>query len=160
ETGEILDVNPAFCQMLGYTREELLGLTVADVADNLQEMRRHFATVATQEGDRLETRLRRKGGTPIDVEISSAAMEHEGRRLLHGICRDISARKRAEEALRQSEETLREERDFSTQILETAEALLLVLDPAGRIVRFNGKCRALSGYLEEEVRGRIFWEVL
>ena len=60
----------------------------------------------------------------------------------------------------QAEEIVRQERDFSNQVLQTADALIIVLDPAGRIVRFNGKCSELSGYLEEEVRGRTFWEFL
>src|SRR5262249_54490880 len=61
---------------------------------------------------------------------------------------------------RLAEQTVREERDFSTQVLETADALIVVLDPDGRIVRFNGKCAAVSGYGEDEVRGRLFWELL
>src|SRR5262249_19034171 len=59
-----------------------------------------------------------------------------------------------------AEERLREERDFSTQVLETADALILAVDPEGRIVRFNGKCAQVTGYQEEEVRGRVFWTFL
>ncbi len=55
---------------------------------------------------------------------------------------------------------MREERDFITQILQTAEALIVVVDREGRILRFNNKARAVSGYTEEEVRGRPFWECL
>jgi PAS domain S-box-containing protein len=160
ETGDFLDANPAFFRMLGYTSEEVQGLRLADVAVHLSQLRRHLATVLAHGGDRLETRLRHKDGHVVDVEISSAGMELERRRVVHGIVRDISERKEAEEVLRQAEETLREERDFSSQVLETADALIVVLDWAGRIVRFNGKCTAVSGYREEEVRGWVFWDFL
>src|SRR5262249_4725744 len=73
---------------------------------------------------------------------------------------DVSERRQAEEALREAEELARAERDFCAQVLETADALIVVLDPAGRIVRFNNKCVSVTGYAEDEVRGRHGWEFL
>src|SRR5262249_2097801 len=160
DTGAFLDANPAFCQMLGYTAEELQRLTLDDVVDDGVAMRRHVAEVLFHGGDRFETRLRAKDGRRVEVEISSAELTLNGSSILHSISRDITERKHAEESVRYAEETLREERDFHTTVLETADALIFVLDPGGRIVRFNGKCTALSGYREEEVRGRVFWEFL
>ena len=61
---------------------------------------------------------------------------------------------------RQAEQILREERDFSTQVLQTADALIIVLDPEGRIVRFNGMCATVFGYEEGELLGMPFWELL
>ncbi len=160
ETGEVLDTNPAFCRMLGYSREELLALTAEQVAADRDEFRRRLDEALARRGVCFESRLLRKDGAALDVELSIAPVELDGRRLLHGIGRDVGARKRAEEALRGAEAQLREERDFSTQVLETADALLFVLDPEGRVVRFNGTCAAVSGYSEGEVRGRVFWEAL
>ncbi len=57
-------------------------------------------------------------------------------------------------------EALREERDFTAAVLDTAGALVVVLDPKGRIKRFNRACESLTGYREAEVLGRIFWEFL
>src|SRR5262249_42287002 len=67
--------------------------------------------------------------------------------------------KRAEEALGDAQERLRQERDFSKQILETANVLICVVDREGRIVRFNGTCAALAGCSEDEVRGAGFWDL-
>src|SRR5262249_7729618 len=103
---------------------------------------------------------RRRDGTSIDVEVSSTLLRVEGQRLVQGICRDVSARKRTEEALRRAEEALREERDFVAQVLETADALIMVADASGRVLRFNGKCTAVSGFREEEARRRLFWDFL
>ena len=73
---------------------------------------------------------------------------------------DVTERRLAEDALRQTEENLRQERDFISQMLQTAEALVLVVDADGRVVRFNNKCVAVSGFSEAEAQGRVFWEFL
>jgi PAS domain S-box-containing protein len=66
---------------------------------------------------------------------------------------DITDRERAEEAVRK-------ERDFSAAVLDTAGALIVVLDKEGRITHFNRACEALTGYSAAEVLGRAFWEFL
>lgn len=61
--------------------------------------------------------------------------------------RDITEHKRADDALRQ-------ERDFAESLVETAQAIVLVLDTKGRIVRYNRYLEGLSGYRLEEVKGQ------
>ena len=75
---------------------------------------------------------------------------------------DIMAEKvrSREAALQESEHQLRLERDFSTTLLETAGALIIVLNREGRITHFNQACERLTGYSAAEVMGSIFWEVL
>jgi PAS domain S-box-containing protein len=58
------------------------------------------------------------------------------------------------------EAALREERDFNAAVLETAGALVVVLDAQGRITRFNRACERLTGYSAPDVLGRTFWEFL
>ncbi len=153
ETGRFLEANPAFCSMLGYESDALLAMRLTDVADEAAALGLHLESVLKRGGDRIETRLRRRNGTVIDVEMSGALLDLEGKKLLHGICRDISENKRVQEKLQ-------EERDFGRQVLEAADVLIFVVDPLGRIVHFNGTCRTVLGYREEEVRGRFFWDVL
>jgi PAS domain S-box-containing protein len=50
--------------------------------------------------------------------------------------------------------------DLPGKILETVDALIVVLDPEGRIIIFNNKCQELTGYKETDVKGRILWDVL
>ncbi|RKH72331.1 sensor histidine kinase [Corallococcus aberystwythensis] len=57
----------------------------------------------------------------------------------------------------ESERALQHERDFSSAVLDTARALVIVLDPEGRIVRFNRACQEMTGYSFEELRGAYFW---
>jgi PAS domain S-box-containing protein len=58
------------------------------------------------------------------------------------------------------EEIIKRERDFSHRLLETANALIVILDCEGRINLFNRKCEELTGYSKNEVIGRVFWEFL
>ena len=66
---------------------------------------------------------------------------------------DITQRKRAEIALI-------EERNFISAILDTANALIIVLDEQGRIVRFNRACEQLTGYSFDEIKRQCFWDFL
>ncbi|HEY9848282.1 MAG TPA: PAS domain S-box protein [Leptolyngbyaceae cyanobacterium] len=60
---------------------------------------------------------------------------------------------------RQVEEELRQERDFIAAVLDTAGALVLVLDRQGRIIRFNCACEQTTNYSFTEVQGKCFWDL-
>ncbi|MEJ2345900.1 MAG: PAS domain S-box protein [Gammaproteobacteria bacterium] len=60
---------------------------------------------------------------------------------------------------RRTEEILRGERDFSSAVLDTVGALVVVLDGEGRIIRFNRACEQTTGFAFAEVRGKRVWEV-
>ncbi|MEH1831562.1 MAG: GAF domain-containing protein [Nostoc sp.] len=68
------------------------------------------------------------------------------------IYREVSERKRTEEALNQ-------ERNFISTVLDTVGALVIVVDTQGQIVRFNQACEQTTGYSFDEVRGRYFWNL-
>jgi PAS domain S-box-containing protein len=70
---------------------------------------------------------------------------------IHGVAFDISDLKHTETALQQ-------ERNVVSAILDTVGALVTVLDPEGRIVRFNRACELTTGYSLEEVRGKYIWD--
>jgi PAS domain S-box-containing protein len=70
----------------------------------------------------------------------------------HFIYREVKERKLAEE-------TLNQERNFISAVLDTASALVIVLDTQGQIVRFNQACEQTTGYSFDEVRGRHFWNL-
>jgi PAS domain S-box-containing protein len=72
---------------------------------------------------------------------------------IHGIAFDISD-------LKHTEKQLQEERNLATAVLETVDALVLVMDREGRIVRFNRACEQTTGYTFAEVHGRPIWELL
>lgn len=107
--GRLLDVNDAYCAMTGYSREELLSLSVShlEANENPEETRAHLQKVLATANDRFETRHRKKDGTIFDVEVVSAHREF-GRGLYFVFLRDITDRKRAEDALRENEARLTE----------------------------------------------------
>jgi PAS domain S-box-containing protein len=60
----------------------------------------------------------------------------------------------------EAERALRRQSQFAESLLDMVASLVIVVDPRGRIARFNRACEATSGWTENEVRGRRFWEVL
>jgi PAS domain S-box-containing protein len=96
--GRLLDVNEAACKLLGYTREELLTLSLAGVeADQTPEhVLEIIARVFEVGAERFERRMRRKDGSLLEMELSLNSLPvGEGR--VMAFARDISARKRADE---------------------------------------------------------------
>ncbi len=124
EDGNVVEASNSFCQMLGYTREEVIGMNVAQWdafhtdAERIAIVKRQFEQPVRHQ---FETRHRRKDGTVLDVEVSGYRVELAGRRLLFNASRDISAHKLAEQELRNSNQrfrTLFESSPDATWIME------------------------------------------
>jgi PAS domain S-box-containing protein len=124
-TGRLLDINDAYCNMLGYTREELLGINITDVEAVMapEEIAEHIRVIMETGHDRFEAHHRRKDGTIIEAEASTSYSEVEGGRL-YSFIRDISEHKRIESELRQHREELERLVSERTVELETANDLL------------------------------------
>jgi Amt family ammonium transporter len=92
-------------------------------------------------------------GREITVESRQVVVQYgTGPALVMETNRDITERARVEQALQR-------ERDFSVGVLDTAGALIVVLDREGRIVRFNREAERLTRYSFDEVRGCKFWKL-
>jgi PAS domain S-box-containing protein len=99
----IVDVNEAYCRLSGYSRDELLGRGIADVEalEREADIIRRGECIKSGECRRFESKHRSKDGRLIDVEVSVTFLPDAG--LYFVIIRDITERKRAESALRESE---------------------------------------------------------
>jgi len=95
----IVEVNPAFCQMLGYTREEALRLKTEDfiAPDTLPLFRIYLDSIRAGHPFRYEGCLRRKDGSLIMVEANGTTLQYNGRPHQLGAIRDITERKKLEE---------------------------------------------------------------
>ncbi len=104
-TARILDFNEAACRQLGYTREEFSRLSVSDIEarESLDQIRDHIGTVLKAGRHDFETLHRTRNGEIRDVHVTALATESRGKTIYHCIWRDITDRKRAEDALRRSE---------------------------------------------------------
>lgn len=148
----ILDVNQAACASLGYARSELLRLSVPDISPELDHsaVRRIWDDVRKGEPISFETTLRRKDGTTFPVEIRVGVTGSGPGRLMLGLARDITERKRAETELRASEKRYR-------NLVEHAPDAFFVVNPDdGSILDVNEvACRWLDYTRDELLRLKV-----
>gem|GEM_PF-7069910 len=140
-----LEVNPAYCRLLGYEREELLRRTARD---NLSPGRRGEVIAEVERllaEDRLifETELLPKEGPPLPVEVSAQVIELDGQPTVVAAVRDIRERRRAQELAA----------DLAA-IVTASEDAILSLSIAGEILTWNRGAERIYGYAAEEVVGR------
>ena len=147
-------INPAFAKALGFTDTELL----AEPFINFVHPEDRAATIAEvaslQTGNitiSFENRYRTKNGSYR--WLLWTAVPYPKEQTIYAAARDISNRKQAELSLKQ-------ERDFTTAILDTVGALVAVLDRQGGIIRFNSTCEKITGYTFSEVADRQVWDFL
>ena len=152
--GNLIEASDSFGEMLGYEREQLIGMHVSQwdalfspeqleaiLRDRFQWHRRAS----------LETRHRRRDGTVFEVEVSSVAMILQGTPVLFNSSRDITARKQAETRLRESEMRLR------TLIEQSPVSISFSRD--GITLDVNARYVEMFGYTSAaEVRGTAYLE--
>jgi PAS domain S-box-containing protein len=133
QNGRIVDVNPAMCKLLGYSRAELLDMSVADVEanDSPEEIAQRIEQVIKEGSLFFESRMRRKDGSVVNLDISITHLPE--RNLFFGFHRDITERVRAEDEIRELnvnleqrvEERTRELRDAHEQLVRQEKLAVL-----------------------------------
>ncbi len=153
--GHFVDVNDAACGALGYSREELLSMTVDDIdAGDLLGLRHERWNELKQHGSQVfESSHRTRDGKIFPVEVSSDYLEFNGKEYDCAIVRDITERKQAEEKLRESEAR-------SSAIVETAHDCIITIDHEGRITEFNPAAERTFGYSRTEALGQRMVELI
>jgi len=118
----LLEANGAFRRLLGYEAEEIAGLTIGDfvVLSPEELMANNEAILSSERPLTGERQYKRKDGSIIDVEVGATSVTVAGRRVVCVVARDITERKRAEEALRRAHEEL--EMRVKERTMELAEA--------------------------------------
>jgi len=155
--GNFIDGNRAAEELTGYKREELVG-------KNFMKLKLLPAKQIPRAAARLaknalgkptgpdEFILNRKDGSKVPVEIRTFPVKIKGRRVVLGIARDITERKKTAEALRESEEKLR-------TIFDQANDVIVFANKYGTIIEVNARVRDILGYNQEEIRGRNFMKL-
>ncbi len=130
--GKFIEVNDIACDLYEYSREELLEMSPLDIDDHesTTDAPEIIKRLMSDHHALFEQVHVTKGGKRIPVEINSHLFELDGQLAVLSICRDITERKRAEEALRRS-------REYVRNIIDNVDEGLLVIDPEFRILTAN-----------------------
>ena len=155
--GKILDANKAALTLLNYTKEEFVSLDISSIMDE-DQLQKALKTIEEirktgSQKEPVQHELKTKKGDSVWVETEGSLIYRNGKPYaVQGIARDITKRKKAEEALRESEERFR-------SLVETAPSTIICLSPNHRILEFNPESEKLFGWKKEEVLGKDYFEL-
>jgi PAS domain S-box-containing protein len=143
QDGVFIDVNDAWLQMLGWTREEMIGKTTADIGfyaqpEDREIVRRRIMNDETLSD--LELHVRRKDGSGLIITAATTLIELQGERCILSVVNDITERKRAEER-------------FNQAFHASPNALVISRQNDGLIETVNDTFVKFFGYSREEVIG-------
>ena len=149
ETSKFTYANDAACSSLGYTRDELLGMSVFQIDTAFTEEKFSGLMAVLQANSHVETESvhRTKDGCDLKVLLSLVLTQLENRRLIAVFARDETEKKQAEEAMKQSEER-------SRLILNSAGEGIFGVDAEGRVIFINPGALDLLGFDETELLGK------
>jgi len=149
--GQLVDVSRSASRQLGYTRDELLGMTLCDLTPPLVSswMREFWSNTESRAGcqEVLTTALTRVSGEALPVEMTLRLVTFQGSSYAVVVARDITARKRALDALKESEERHR-------ALVESSSDAILMVNRQRLIVSCNQAFLDLFGFRKEEVVGQ------
>ncbi len=155
-SGSLVDCNPAMERLLGHTREVLLAMSMKDLFARHSDWRRYSRELAKGgvEGD-FEVDVKRGDGVVIRclVRAKLKPNTHGGKDVVEGTLRDVTERRRMEDALRRSEEQYR-------MLVENLNDVIFTLDTAGVITYMSPVIERISGYRVDDIIGRNFSELV
>lgn len=141
--GQLLEVNQAYCEMSGYSQQELLTMYVSDLVakESPEDVIEHIQNITSNGEDRFESEHRRKDGSIFHVEISVQHRQTDGGRLMVFL-QDITERKLKENDLRVAATAF------------NAHNSIIISDASNLIIRTNNAFTKTSGYTQKEVLGK------
>jgi two-component system cell cycle sensor histidine kinase/response regulator CckA len=146
--GQLEYANEEACHILGYSREELISMPIWDIDLNFiaERWSTHWQSLPNRGPTTRESSYRTKDGKIFPVEITGDYIKYGDKEYHVAFARNITERKRGEEALRSSEEKYR-------NILESIEDGYYEVDTAGNFTFFNDSMCRIYGYPREELMG-------
>jgi PAS domain S-box-containing protein len=147
--GRILECNTAGAKIYGYTKEEMIGLTLADLVPEefSKKLPKIITDKETTHGIFVPRISRKKDGTIFPTEVASKIINIGGKPRLIAYIRDITKRKEAEKKLRKA-------RKMFTSLFNSSPEATFYHDKEGRIININHRFTELFGYTSKEIIGR------
>ena len=151
--GDYLDVNPAGCALVGYSRDEMLGMNIRDLTPAGLEIDHEVQFEHNKQSDLVdgEITLRRKDGSLVDATLRTITLA-DGR--VMGFCTDVTERKQTQRALVDSEGRFRRVSSMTSDLVYSCRR---GDDGRFRIEWIGGQAEKLFGYTTEELRQRGCW---
>ena len=145
KAGRYLEVNDAACRITGYSKEELLQMSVSDMLppESLEEGLAIFSTMARTGSSNGEVMFRHKNGTNRWWAISGVKLSDSK---FLGFAKDISIRKQSDLLLQQTRQ------NYET-VFNTIDDFLFILDEQGNLVHTNAVVKRRLGYTAKELAG-------
>lgn len=158
KTAKILEANDQFKKMLGYSEEEIPGLSLYDIVINRKSIIDSGIKKILRDGVYIYglRHYRCKNGSMIDVEISGTLIHYGEARVVMVNLRDVTERKKSERKLKIQATQLREQ----AELLDIADDAIIVLNMDDRIVFWNHGAEERYGWTKDEACGRIGYELL
>jgi PAS domain S-box-containing protein len=158
KTAKILEANDQFKKMLGYTEEEIAGLSLYDIVILEKKVIEASIKKVLRDGIYIYglRHYRCKNGSAIDVEISATLIHYGEVQVVMVNLRNITERRRAEKKLETQATQLQEQEE----LLDIADDAIIVLDMEDRIIFWNHGAVERYGWTKDEVRGRVGHELL
>jgi PAS domain S-box-containing protein len=150
EDGSFVEVNPAACEVYGYSYEEFVGLPLSATIhpDDLPYVMEHVLPMIKAGGEYHARGIGlRKDGTTFHLDVYDIAFTYQGKHRMLAVIRDITKQVQAEEQLREKEEQYR-------SIFEATTDALFINDMNGIIVEVNPAALMMHGYTYEELLGQ------
>jgi len=147
--GKIVDVNPAYCNMIGYSREALLNMNLRDLEVKIppEEVDRRIQQMISHSGDRFETKYKHKDGHVLELDTNISVMHIDAIPMVAAFMRDVSDRKQAETDLVESEEKYR-------ALVESLKEGIGKVDENESFTFVNQAAADIFGFSTEEMIGK------
>lgn len=141
DRGKYVEVNPAFCELLGLPQSQIIGRWIGSFTASSIDMQQEWRILLQQGQATGELCLRHADGTLREVEYAAKARFLPGRHL--AVLRDITERKQAQQKIH-----------FQARLLDVVQQATIVTDLAGNIIYWNRHAEVLYGWSASEVFGR------
>lgn len=142
--GNLVEVNQSYCDMSGYSTEELLKMHISQIEmiESPEDTKKRIEKIIKNGSDLFETVHRKKDGTVMNVEVSTTFIASDGGKFI-ALLRDITQRVEYETQLQ-----------LASKVFEASADAIIITNKENKIISANRAFEKLSGYTQDEIIGK------